>query len=328
MIVSKKNKNKKFIIICSNNQIINRIQYYLNYYYKNTINLYILKDKQDILKNIKSINPHIILLDGEFNSISSFELVIRIKKLKLKNYIILFSSSQDLKSSFLKMGIASFIPKPFDYKLIINNCEKILNYSFKTLKNIIDPVKCFFFFEYLPLLKNLIESLKVKLEEIDITNVDISILNENNEYVFWKKNNPIWHHTFTKLFFNDLILSNHYNNNYINMKSSKDNFYLNFKDTKHKDIRQETTKEENGYYFFLYDDKFKCKIEYTIITKFKENADIKWCKDLIRILNIYNHRLIAIFSFLILKDKLSFKEENIKNKLYDNPVDFLIKFMN
>lgn len=321
-------KMKKIMIISKNYQIISRVRYYLNYFYKNKIQISIVENSYDVLENVINIHPYIIFLDGEIDGISAFELIIRIEKLKLKNYILLASSAKDLKSSFLKIGVTAFIPKPFDYKMIINNCEKILHHSSEPIKDIMDPVKCFFFFEYISVLKTLTNDVNSRLLPLNIKNFDITILNENNEYIFWKYSNEKWQDMFTQLFFKDLMLHHHYPASYINMTSSEENFYAPLSYGKHADIRKKILQKEDGYYLFLYDNKFKCKLAYTLILNDSKKKNEAWWKEVLKILDVYHHRFIAVFNCLILKDTLSFTKNNSKEEIRNKPADFLINFIN
>jgi DNA-binding NtrC family response regulator len=81
---------------------------------------------EDIIKDVQSISPNIILMDLWIPSIGGEKAVEILKKNKSTSHIpvLLFSANADIKEISLRINAEGYIEKPFTLNVLIQTIEK------------------------------------------------------------------------------------------------------------------------------------------------------------------------------------------------------------
>ena len=82
----------------------------------------------EALEMLKTLSPHLMLLDIKMPKMHGMEILKQVKKLKPKLPVIIVTGYQSVEMSqeALKNGAADYIPKPFDSKQITKVVSHII----------------------------------------------------------------------------------------------------------------------------------------------------------------------------------------------------------
>ncbi|MHA1313750.1 MAG: response regulator [Candidatus Helarchaeota archaeon] len=88
----------------------------------------IAKDGEEAVKKYKSLprKPEIIIMDHRMPNKSGLEAMKEIREIDTTSMIIFASADMSVKEIALRSGAASFITKPFNFKLLLTKIEHLI----------------------------------------------------------------------------------------------------------------------------------------------------------------------------------------------------------
>lgn len=88
-----------------------------------------VEDGEKAIKAIEKINPHIVLLDYRMPEKDGMEVLKWIKETTPEMAVIILTAhgSETMAVSFMKAGADDYIPKPFDFKQVVETCDAAFN---------------------------------------------------------------------------------------------------------------------------------------------------------------------------------------------------------